>query len=198
MSDDDRDDGRRSGALLPSSSATFALTLDQNVSREVRQQVVRLRGKARRSSVINTLGWGGVAVGSALLAVTQPWALFFMAYGAGFVLPVTTGLWWQRRKVAAAAELLNQDHDVAFVGVDGIVFFSDEGFFIEKRGGWKRWGVSTGAVQRRYTDVAFYAANHTLSISSTEGYAVTIKVPHGWTELDTRRVRDKLDAFRFS
>src|SRR5687767_11588414 len=114
--------------LLPSSSASFALTLDQNVSREVRARVTMLQRRARRA----TVGLGVVLplAPAVLLALGGAGGVVAAAYLGALTVPVAGSIWWMRRKVALAASQLNQDHDVAFVGKDGLVFFADDGFFV--------------------------------------------------------------------
>lgn len=189
MSDD-------SQALMPSSSATFALTLDQNVSRDVRKRVVDLEKKTRNAGVSTFVTVAGSVVGCVALAVAEPISVILGIYGSLFVVPVIGSIYWWRNKASSSASLLNQDRDVAFVGPDGLVFFADEGFFIEKRGGWKTYGVRE-PTPRRFDDVEYFPGNRTLVVSSSSGYSISIKVPHGWTERDTARVKEKLDGFTY-
>jgi hypothetical protein len=65
------------------------------------------------------------------------------------------------------------------------VFFSDEGVFVERRGGFKSY--------RLYTDVS-YERRHLVMRGPDDRYILEIDVPPGWTDNDTERVRKKLDA----
>lgn len=183
-------------ALIPSSSASFALTLDQNVSRDVRNRVLVLEKRTRRAGVISWIGVAGVAIGSVGLASIEPALILLAVYGGLFALPIAPAIWGYARKASRAASRLNQDRDVAFVGKDGLVFFADDGFFIEKQGGWKPWGVREPSL-KRYDDVEYFAGNRVLTVSSSSGYGINIRVPPGWTERDTERVRLKMNAFEF-
>lgn len=189
MSDESR-------SLVPSSSATFALTLDQNVSREVRKRVIDLEKKTKNAAVGALALGGGVAVGSAALWSVEPVLAIFGVYGAFFAVPLGLAVWWWRKKASTSAVLLNQDKDVAFVGPDGLVFFADDGFFIERGGGFKPYGVREPQ-PRRFDTVEYFAGNRVLSLSSSSGYALSVRVPNGWTERDTARVREKVEAFSY-
>ena len=183
-------------SLLPSSSATFALTLDQNVSRDVRKRIVDLEKKTRNAGVASVVVGAGVVVGTVALFAIEPVSAFLSLYGALFVGPIGPTMWWWRKKASTTATQLNQDHDVAFVGPDGLVFFADEGFFIEKSGGWKPYGVRE-PTPKRFDTVEYFVANRVLSLSSSAGYAINIRVPAGWTERDTLRVKEKVDGFSY-
>jgi len=189
------DDGS-STSLLPSSSAAFALTLDQNVSREVRQRVITLEQQTRNAGVVSWVVLAAAVVGNVALIAFEPATVFFGVYGAIFGGTVPTAMWWYRRKASLAASELNQNRDVAFVGKDGLVFFADDGFFVEKQGGWKPWGVRE-PTPKRYDRVEHFADSGVLAVSSSAGYAVSIRVSRGWTARDTARVQEKLDAFRW-
>ena len=184
-----------SESLMPSSSATFALTLDQNVSRDVRKRVVSLEGRTRRAGRFSWATVAATVAGTAALGALEPVSIVAGAYLAVLALPWPLIVWWYRRKASLAAALLNQDKDVAFVGREGLVFFSDDGFFVEKNGGWKPWGVSAPS-PRRYDDVEYFHGNQMLVLSSSsEGYSMKIRVPSGWTERDTLRVRERMEAW---
>ncbi|MDP2340730.1 MAG: hypothetical protein Q8O67_07225 [Deltaproteobacteria bacterium] len=181
-------------SLLPASSASFALTLDQNVSRAVRQRVVALQDKTRRAGTVSWMGIAGTVIGNAVLFTIEPWLVVVGFYAALFAIPIPPVVWWYSRKAALAAGLLNQDKDVAFVGPDGLVFFGDDGFFIEKSGGWKPYGVRE-PLARRFDTVEYFDHDRTLMVSSASGYSIKIRVPAGWSQLDTKRVQEKVDAF---
>ncbi len=178
--------------LLPASPASFALTLDQHVSREVRQRVVQLLKQTARARWATWLSATTSVVGNAVLWSIEPALVIGGVYAALFALGIAPVVWSYRRKASQAAELLDQDRDVAFIGPDGLVFFSDDGFFVEKRGGWKPWGVRE-PVLRRFDRVDH--VDRSLTLSSSSGYAMDIGVPAGWTAVDTERVRAKAAAF---
>lgn len=185
-----------SEALLPASSATFALTLDQNVSRDVRKRVVSLEGRTRRAGRFSWVAVAATVVGTAALAAVEPVTMLFGFYLAAFSVPIPLTVWWYRRKASSAATLLNQDKDVAFVGREGLVFFSDDGFYVENAGGWKPWGVSQPA-PRRFDQLEYFHRDQMLVVSSSSGYAMRIRVPSGWTDRDTQRVRERMDAWTY-
>jgi hypothetical protein len=184
-----------STSMVPSSSAGFVLTLDQNVSREVRARVLDLQKKTTRAFTATWLSVGTAVAANAALWVLEPWLIVLGGYTALFTLPIVPVVWLYRRKASLAAALLNQDRDVAFVGPDGLVFFGDDGFFLEKAGGWKPYGIRDSFEARRFDDVEYIAHDRKLVLSSSAGYSVNIRVPAGWSDVDTERVRVKLEAF---
>jgi hypothetical protein len=183
-------------ALLPASSATFALTLDQNVSRDVRKRVIALERKTRNAGVASWLLGAAAVVGNAALAAVDPVAVVMGIYCCLAVVPVPPALWWYRKKASSSATLLNQDRDVAFVGPDGLVFFAAEGFFVERSGGFKPYGLREPE-PRRFDTVEYFAADQKLMLSSSAGYSIALRVPRGWTDVDTARVREKVEAFTY-
>ena len=180
--------------MLPASSAGFALTLDQNVSRDVQRRIRTLQRKTKNAGWATWLGASGAVVGNVALFAIEPALVIAGIYGVLLFFPVAPVIWWYRRKASEPAVLLNQDKDVAFVGPDGLVFFGDDGFFVEKSGGWKPYGIRE-PVMRRFDDVEYFAHDRTLLVSSSAGYSIKLRVPSGWSDLDTKRVRDKVDAF---
>jgi hypothetical protein len=179
---------------LPASSATFALTLDQNVSRDVRRRVEKLVSERRSSGLVSVVASGVTVVAGAAAAVTEPFLILLIGYAGLFTLPIAFAVHGLRRRAAAVAEQLNQSRDVAFVGVDGLVFFSDDGFFLERRGGFMPWGVKS-PTPRRYETAFYDQADASLRLVSSAGYETAIYVPRGWTYEDTARVQAKMDAF---
>jgi hypothetical protein len=187
---------RVSSSLVPSSPAGHGITGSQNVARDVEERIDMLRAATRRSR-IGAYAWflGPLAV-TVGFAVTEAWPVAFItAYFGALAMPIGFGVHVYRRRAMKAADVLDRERDVAWVSQkDGLIFFADEGLFIEKRGGFKPYGVST----RRYTHAELVASTlvvHGVDRTSGATYAVDVAVPHGWTDDDTRRVREKLTNF---
>lgn len=188
-------------ALSPSSPAGHGITTSQNVARDVMARIDEMRAATGRSR-IGAYAWFlapiAITVG---FAVSDAWPV---AIGTGYfgltVMPVGIGVHIYRRRAMRAAELLDRERDVSWVSRrDGLVFFSDDGLFIEKRGGFKPYG----AQQRRYTHVELIGGawgGGTLRLHghdrlSGATYSVDVTVPDGWTEADTKRVQEKVGNF---
>ena len=180
--------------LLPASSATFALTLSQNVSREVEERIAALQKRTQGARAVSWVSLLAATFANAAAFVIEPALVIVSAYMTLMVLPLPPLVWWYGRRASVPALLLNQAKDVAFVGPDGLVFFGDEGFFIEKAAGWKPYGVHQPSA-RRFDTVEYSAHDRSLVLSSSAGYSIRVRVPPGWSELDTQRVQARLDAF---
>ena len=184
-------------SLVPSSPAGHGITTSQNVARDVMQRIETLRGATDRSR-IGAYAWfiAPIAV-TAGLAVTDAWPIAFVTgYLSLMVMPIGFGVHIYRRRALKAAEVLDRERDVAWVSQkDGLIFFADDGLFIEKRGGFKPYGANS----RRYTHVEARAGKlylHGADQVSGATYAVDVSVPDGWSEEDTRRVQEKVGNFR--
>lgn len=188
--------GRWVTSLLPSSSAAHGITASQNVARDVAQRIETLRAATKRSRV-GAYAWFlapiAVTVG---FAVTEAWPVAILTGYLGMMaMPIGFGVHVHRRRALRAADVLDRERDVAWVSQkDGLIFFADDGLFIEKRGGYKPYGVNT----RRYTHVEVLASKllvHGVDRTSGATYAAEVTLPNGWTDDDTRRVREKLANF---
>ena len=184
-------------SLVPSSSAAHGITYSQNVARDVAERITALQRATVRSRAAAWIFFLGPVLATAMIAVTDAWpAAFVTGYVGVFLMPIGAVVHGYRRRALKQANALDRDRDVAWVSrKDGLIFFSDDGVFLEKRGGYKPYGVQ----QRRFTDVSVRAGTlvlHGMDSVSGATYAMEMIVPDGWTDEDTQRVRDKLDAFR--
>lgn len=183
-------------SLAPSSPAGHGITTSQNVARDVMQRIETLRAATQRSR-IGAYAWFVAPIALTVgFAVTELWPVAIVTGYLGImVMPIGIGIHIYRRRALKAADVLDRDRDVAWVSQkDGLIFFADDGLFIEKRGGFKPYGAQS----RRYTHVEARAGKltlHGMDQMSGATYAVDVTVPDGWTDDDTRRVQEKVGNF---
>lgn len=160
------------------------------------QRIDTLRAATQRSR-IGAYAWFIAPIALTVgFALTEAWPIAFVTGYLGLmVMPIGLGVHIYRRRALKAADVLDRDRDVAWVSQkDGLIFFADDGLFIEKRGGFKPYGLQS----RRYTHVEVRGGKlslHGMDRQSGSTYAVEVHVPDGWTEDDTRRVQEKIGNF---
>ena len=183
-------------SLVPSSSAAHGITYSQNVARDVAERIDQMRARTSRSRVGAWVSFVAPPLVTAMLAVTDAWpAAFLTGYVALMVMPVGYVVHRYRRRALAQADVLDRSRDVSWVSMkDGLIFFSDDGVFVEKRGGFRPYGVG----MRRFSNVSVVGDVLTLSGYASDtgaSYAMDVRVPPGWTDVDTKRIREKLESF---
>ncbi len=184
-------------SLVPSSPAGHGITTSQNVARDVMQRIEVLQAATKRSRVGAYVWFMAPIAVTVALAMNEAWwpAAFMTGYIGLFLMPVGIGIHMYRRRALKAADDLDRDRDVAWVsGKDGLIFFADEGLFVEKRGGFKPYG----AQNRRYTHVEVIGTTlrlHGMDRLNGATYALEVTVPDGWHDDDTKRVQEKVGNF---
>jgi hypothetical protein len=178
--------------MLPTTSAMHGITTTQNVSRAVAERIAQLEKGTRQSRALAWTLFVLPLVGAAALAAIEPATLILSVYFGASTMPVGAALHYYRMRGYKEASRLDRNHDVAWVSPkEGLVFFSDEGVFVEKRGGFKPYGVQS----RRFRDVTVsngVLALHGMDFQTGATYTLEVLVPGGWTDDDTKRVRIKL------
>lgn len=184
-----------SSSLVPSTPAGHGITTSQNVAKDVMQRIEALRASTSRSR-FGAYAWFlapiAVTVG---FAVSEAWPVAILTgYFGLMVMPIGIGVHIYRRRALKSADALDRERDVAWVSrKDGLIFFADEGLFVEKRGGFKPYG----AQQRRYTHVDVVGTTlrlHGMDRLSGATYALEVTVPDGWNDDDTKRVQEKVES----
>ncbi len=183
-------------SLVPSSSAAHGITFSQNVAHDVAEHIETMRRSTGRSRVGSWISVLGPILATAGVAVTDMWqAAFMVGYLGLFFIPLGPVVHFYRRRALKQAQRLDRERDAAWVSrKDGLVFFSDDGVFIQKRGGFRPYGV--GSLRFREVTVAGGALTlHGTDLDSGATYELQVAVPEGWTDVDTRRIREKLERF---
>ena len=137
----------------------------------------------------------GVAVGAlALIAsrfvedsdIAGAARMMAMALAAG-----VGGVFLDRKRALAAADTLRRDvdHPAWISDDDGLVFFANDGYYLEKRGGLHEW-TAVGTTKR----VRAVSCSGRRLILTGDGWSVDVGVPDGWTDGDTQLIRAKVGA----
>jgi hypothetical protein len=179
----------------PSSSAAHGVTYAQNVAADVATRVAAIRRRTR------THLWIGIgSIGAFVAAVAGAWMSDMTAENIVtllyyvLALPATAWLVYLTSvRAERRAEMLDRARDVSWVTrKDGLVFFSDEAFFVER-------GVGLVPFTRGRYDVDGAVDGGVLRLIDKRSveergraYRVEMRVPDGWTDDDTARIRERL------